>query len=211
MELEFIQTAFITMFVAIDPIGLAAIFLSLTSHMNASDRKFTANRAVLIAFVVLAATAFGGEALLKAVGISIPAFRIAGGVLLFLIAIEMVFEKRVERKSHNAAPEHSYDPPHKIATSPLAIPLMAGPGAITATILQSNHAHGLLQLLAFVGILAVVLGSCLLVFRAASTIDRLLGMTGRMVLSRMLGVLLSALAIQIVGDGIAAFLAAHQG
>jgi multiple antibiotic resistance protein len=210
MDLEFIKTAFITMFVAIDPIGLAAIFLTLTSHMTLQDRKSTATRAVVIAFTILAATAFGGEPLLKAVGIGIPAFRIAGGILLFIIAIEMVFEKRVERKSHTATNEVTYDHPHKIAACPLAIPLMAGPGAITATILQTNQTHGnLINLLGFIGVLGVVLFSCLLVFRAANTIDKLLGVTGRMVLSRMLGVLLSALAIQIVGDGAAAFIATH--
>lgn len=210
MDLEFIKTAFITMFVAIDPIGLAAIFLTLTSHMTLEDRRHTAVRAVIIAFTILTATALGGEALLKAVGIGIPAFRIAGGILLFIIAIEMVFEKRVERKSHTATPEITYDPPNKIAACPLAIPLMAGPGAITATILQTNHTGGsIINLLGFIVVLAMVLGSCLAVFRAAATIDRLMGVTGRMVLSRMLGVLLSALAIQIIGDGAAAFIASH--
>lgn len=207
MDIEFLKTAFITMFVAIDPIGLAAIFLTLTTHMTLKERLYTARRAVIIAFCILAATAVGGDALLKAVGISMPAFGIAGGILLFFIAIEMVFEKREERKSHNATEEVTHEPPHKIAACPLAIPLMAGPGAITATILQSNAAGGVwLNQLGLIVVLVLVLLACWVVFRLAGTIDKMLGVTGRVVLSRMLGVLLAALAIQVIGDGIAAFI-----
>lgn len=207
MELEFIKTAFITLFVAVDPPGLAAIFLALTAHMTQADRKQTAYQSVVIAFAVLVATALGGEPLLSAVGISIPAFRIAGGILLFIIAIEMVFEKREQRKSHSATAEISYDPPSKVAACPLAIPLMAGPGAITATILQAEVASGhTMNFIGLIGVLFVVIGSCLAVFLLANPIDKLLGMTGRVVLSRLLGVLLAALAIQTIGDGIAAFI-----
>ena len=207
LDLEFIKTAFITMFVAIDPIGLAAIFLTLTSHMTSLDRLYTARRAVLIAFCILAATALGGGPLLRSIGIGMPAFSIAGGILLFVIAIEMVFERREQRKSHNATEEVTYEPPHKIAACPLAIPLMAGPGAITATILQTNATGGnLLNLIALIVVLMLVLASCWAVFRAAGAIDKMMGDTGRVVLSRMLGVLLAALAIQVIGDGISAFI-----
>jgi multiple antibiotic resistance protein len=206
MDIEFVKTAFITMLVAIDPIGLAAIFLSLTSHMTSVDRSYTARRAVIIAFCILTASALGGGALLRSIGIGMPAFSIAGGILLFFIAIEMVFERREQRKSHNATPEISYEPAHKIAACPLAIPLMAGPGAITATILQTTAAGGnWVNHAALIVILAVVLAACWLVFRTAGTIERLMGDTGRMVLSRMLGVLLAALAIQVIGDGVSAF------
>lgn len=206
MEFEFIKTAFLTLFVAVDPPGLAAIFVALTAHMTREERKGTAYRSVTIAFGVLVAAALGGQQLLNMLGVSIPAFRIAGGLLLFWIAIEMVFERRQERKSHAAEEAIAHDHYHTIAACPLAIPLMAGPGAITATILQSSAASGWIDLLVLVGILAVIFLSCLLVFLMANPIDRLMGQTGRVVLMRLLGVLLAAIAIQTVGDGIATFI-----
>lgn len=207
MDITYLKTALVTMFVALDPPGLAAIFLTLTAHMNAAERRFTAYRSVVIAFAILAASALGGKALLASLSIGIPAFKIAGGILLFIIAVEMVFEKREARKSHSATAEDpSHEPPHRIAAFPLAIPMMAGPGAITATILQADAAQGKWEnMLGLMGVLLLVIGSCLLVFLMANRIDKLLGITGRIVLSRLLGVVLAALAIQIIGDGILAF------
>lgn len=206
MDLEFIKTAAVTLFIAIDPPGLAAIFLSLTASMTMAQRKSTAVRSVMIAFCILIAAALGGEKILSALGITIPAFRIAGGLLLFYIAAEMVFEKRVERKSHSAEQAIEQDHPDDIAAFPLAIPLMAGPGAITATILQASAAEGdWLNMVALFVIIGLVIGSCLVVFLMANQIDRVLGNTGRMVLQRLLGVLLAAMAVQIVGDGVLAF------
>ena len=207
MDIAFIKMAFVTLFVAVDPPGLAAIFLGLTASMNSTARLHTARRSVIIAFGILLASAFGGEPLLSMLGIGIPAFRIAGGLLLFYIASEMVFEKREDRKSHAAQESVAQDHhPHDIAAFPLAIPLMAGPSAITATILQASNAAGsILNMTALVMIIAVVIGSCYVVFRLSSQIDRLLGTTGRVVLSRLLGVLLAAMAVQIVGDGVLAF------
>ncbi len=205
MDFEFIKTAFITMFVAIDPPGLIAIFLSLTAHMSIADRKITAFHSVTVALVVLIAAALGGEAVMRLLGISVPAFRIAGGLLLFYIAFEMVFEKRVERKT-NTADEAIHDHPKNIAVFPLAIPMMAGPGAITATIIQAGAAGGsVINTVGFLFVLAAVIGSCLVCFLLANRLDRYLGNTGRVVLSRLLGLLLAALAIQIIGDGILAF------
>lgn len=207
MDIAFIKTAFLTMFVAVDPPGLAAIFVALTAHMTASERKGTAFRSVTIAFCILFAAALGGKPLLSSLGISIPAFRIAGGLLLFYIAFEMIFERRQERKS-SAADEIAHEHPNSIAAFPLAIPLMAGPGAITATILQASKASASgdwLNYVALIGILAVVLISCLLVFLLANPIDRMLGQTGRVILTRLLGVLLAAMAIQTLGDGSYAF------
>lgn len=206
MDLEFVKNAFITMFVALDPPGLIAIFLGLTAHMTLVDRKATAYRAVFVAFGILVAAALGGQMVLELMGISIPAFRIAGGLLLFYIAFEMVFEKREPRKSHAAEETIEHDHPKSIAVFPLAIPLMAGPGAITATILQASKAgSNLLNQAALVGVLAAVVGCCLISFLLANQFDRMLGSTGRIVLSRLLGLLLAALAIQIVGDGVLAF------
>ena len=207
MDLVFIKTAFVTLFVAVDPPGLAAIFLGLTAHMSRIDRLRTARRSVVIAFGILVAAAICGQKLLSVMGIGIPAFRIAGGLLLFYIAVEMVFEKREERKAHateEALAQDNY--PHDIAAFPLAIPLMAGPGAITAAILQASNAGGnLLNMALLIGLIAVVIGSCYGVFRLAEVIDRFIGATGRIVMSRLLGVLLAAMAVQIVGDGIMAF------
>lgn len=209
MDLEFTKNAFITMFVALDPPGLIAIFLGLTAHMTMADRKVTAYRSVVVAFCILASAALGGKVVLDLLGISMPAFRIAGGLLLFYIAFEMVFEKREERKSHTAE-EAVHDHPRNIAVFPLAIPMMAGPGAITATIIQAGKAGGsYLNQMALVGVLAAVIACCLVSFLLATQLDRLLGHTGRIVLSRLLGLLLAALAIQIVGDGVLAF--ARQG
>ena len=206
MDITFVKTAFVTLFVALDPPGLAPIFLGHTAAMSTAHRAHTARRATIIAFAILLATAVGGERLLATLGIGIPAFRIAGGLLLFYIAVEMVFEKREERKTQSAEEAIAQDHHrHDIAVFPLAIPLMAGPGAITATILQASAAHGMMNFAALIVILALITGSCYLVFRLSTTIDRLLGVTGRMVLSRLLGVLLAAMAVQIVGDGILSF------
>lgn len=206
MDYEFIKTAFLTLFVAIDPPGLAAIFVALTAHMTREERKGTAYRSVVIAFCILLAAAAGGQPLLEMLGIGIPAFRIAGGLLLFWIAAEMVFERRQERKAHSAEETVAHDHYTTIAAFPLAIPLMAGPGAITATILQASKAGGdWVNLAMLVVILVAVLFICLLVFLMANPIDRFMGMTGRVVLSRLLGVLLAAMAVQVVGDGVMAF------
>jgi multiple antibiotic resistance protein len=208
MDLEFIKTAFLTLFVAIDPPGLAPIFVALTAGMASAERKAVALRGVIIAFFILAAAALGGKALLEALGVSIPAFRIAGGLLLFSIAVEMVFEKRQERRAESAEKAITIDHVRSIAAFPLAIPLMAGPGAITATIVQAAGAKdSLVNFAALVGILFVIFASCYVVFLLAERIDRFLGVTGRVVLTKLLGVLLAAIAVQVVGDGIVTFLA----
>lgn len=206
MDIELLKSAFITLFVAIDPPGLATIFLGLTSAMSKEMRKKTAFQSVIIAFCILTGAALGGQALLNALSISIPAFRIAGGLLLFYIAAEMVFEHRTPRKSEAAETAIVEDAPSNIAAFPLAIPLMAGPGAITATILLASDTEGsVINLIALIAIIGIIIGSCLLTFLMATPINKLLGVTGRVVLSRLLGVLLAAMAVQIVGDGILAF------
>lgn len=201
MELEFIKTAFATLFVAVDPPGLAAIFLGLTASFTKQQRKIVAYQSVMIASSILLVVMVTGESVLSMLGITMPAFRIAGGILLFYIAVEMVFEKREQRKSSSADNMISHDHLKNVAAFPLAMPLMAGPGAITATIVQAGHAEGVLAWLGLSLVVMVVMGSCLAVFLLADPIDRLLGTTGRVVLSRILGLLLAALAVQIVGDG----------
>lgn len=207
LDLNFIKTALITLFVAIDAPGLAPIFLALTASMTPEQRKSTAYRSVMIAFWILTIAALCGENLLLALGISMPAFRVAGGLLLFSIAAEMVFEKREQRKVQSAESSMAHDHFRSIAAFPLAMPLMAGPGAITATILQANHVQGdWVNMAGLVVVIAASVLSCLLVFLLATRIDRLLGSTGRVILSRLLGVILAAMAVQIIGDGIVAFI-----
>jgi multiple antibiotic resistance protein len=207
MDIAFIKTAFLTLFVAVDSPGMAPIFLSLTNHMNRKERKVTAYTSVMIAFGILASAALGGKELLAAIGVGLPAFRIAGGLLLFSIAAEMVFERREQRKSNTAEEAVAQDNPKNIAAFPLAMPLMAGPGAITATILQASQAHGnWMNLAALILIVFVVVSSCLPVFLLADRFDRFLGVSGRTILQRLLGVLLAAMAVQTVGDGILEFI-----
>jgi multiple antibiotic resistance protein len=206
MDIEFLKTALLTMFVAVDPPGLAPVFLSLTAHLTLAQRKSTALRAVVIAFCILAASALAGKGFLESLGIGMPAFRIAGGLLLFIIAVEMVFEKREQRRTHSAEVAVAHDHHKSIAAFPLAMPLMAGPGAITATILQASNTHGdMMNMVGLIGVLFLVIFSCLPVFVLAGRIDKFLGTSGRVILSRLLGVLLAAMAVQIIGDGVVAF------
>jgi multiple antibiotic resistance protein len=149
-----------------------------------------------------------GDWLLRQLGITLPAFRIAGGLLLFSIAFEMVNGQRTERQSRTAEQALHEEHAHHVAAFPLAIPLMAGPGAITATMLLSGQAAGRpLLLAALLAIIVVVAALCALVFYLASRIDRFLGHTGNLVLSRLLGIILAALAVQYVIDGVRAVLA----
>jgi multiple antibiotic resistance protein len=195
---------FVTLFVVVDPIGLSPIFLSVTHGLPTHARRQIAWRACVIAGLILAAFALGGNWLLRELGITIPAFRIAGGLLLFATAFDMVLGWRIEREAkavEQALEEHV----RNIAAFPLAIPLMAGPGAITATVLLAGQAgQDPVEIAMLIGVIAVILIACGLTFLSASTIGRLLGITGNVVLSRLLGVLLAALAVQYVVDGVRA-------
>jgi multiple antibiotic resistance protein len=196
--------AFTTLLVTIDPPGLAPLFLGLTTGMNRAERKQVALRGSLIAFGILAAFALFGASVLGVLGISIGAFRIAGGLLLFWIAFEMVFEKRHDRKEKTSTVAITRDHIHNIAVFPLALPLIAGPGAISATILLAGS---LKETVDRAQLIAVLAANLLLLFAAlviAERLDRLLGMTGRAILTRLLGVILAALAAQFVVDGVKA-------
>jgi len=207
MPLDYVISALVTLFIVVDPVGLAPIFLAVTHGLSAAHRRQVAVRAVLIAAVILAGTAIIGDWLLRTLAITLPAFRIAGGLLLFSIASEMVFGVRIERQSKTA--EEALDERvRNVAAFPLAIPLMAGPGALTATILLAGRASGHpLQLVVLLGVVAVVCAACLGVFLLAGRIERFLGTTGNLVLQRLLGVILAALAVQFVIDGVRAALA----
>ena len=204
MPLDFAIAALLTLFVVVDPVGLTPAFLAVTHGLSRKARYNVALRACLIAGATLIGTALIGDWLFRTLGISLSAFRIAGGLLLFAIAFEMLFGVRMRRESEaaeQAVEEHARD----LAAFPLAIPLMAGPGAITATVLLAGRADGDLVLVGvLLGVVVLVTAACFVTFTFAGQIGRLLGVTGNIVLSRLLGVLLAALAVQFVVDGVRA-------
>ncbi|MBX3574924.1 MAG: MarC family protein [Mesorhizobium sp.] len=200
--IESLFNAFVTVLVTIDPPGLAPLFLALTRGMNRSERAQVALRASVIGFAVLALFAVAGASILAMFGITLPAFRVAGGLLLFYIAFEMIFERRNDRKEKSADVAITRDHIHNIAAFPLAIPLIAGPGAISATVLLSGSFPTLYGQLALLLILLAGILLTWMVFFLAERVDRFLGQTGRSILTRLLGVILAALAVQFVADGI---------
>jgi multiple antibiotic resistance protein len=207
MPLDFLVSALVTLVVVVDPIGLVPTFLAVTEGMAGKMRTRVAWRACIIATAILAGTALVGDWLLASLGITLPAFRIAGGLMLFAVASEMVFGVRSERQARQAE-EAIEERAHDVAAFPLAIPLMAGPGAITATLLLAGRARpDPVLILTLLGVIALVGALCLGAFVIASRIDRLLGVTGNVVASRLLGVILGALAVQFVIDGVKAVLA----
>jgi len=201
---DYFLHALVTLFVTIDPAGLAPIFVILTSGLNPADRRQAAIRATVTAGIVLVCFALFGEPLISVLGISLPAFRIAGGLLLFVIAFEMVFARREERKAATAQDVTDRVDLQHLAIFPLAIPLISGPGAISATILLASSAPGYAALVGLIVIIAGLVGSCLAVFLLAERLERFLGDTGRIVVSRLLGVVLAALSVQFVADGVIA-------
>ena len=206
MTLEFLVSTLVTLVVVVDPIGLVPAFLAVTHELPARARRGVAWRASLIAALVLAGSALIGGWLLRALSITLPAFRIAGGLLLFSIASEMVLGVRNVRQSQQAE-EALEERVRNIAAFPLAVPLMAGPGAITACVLLAGRTSGEpLQLAILLAAIAAVLALSFAVFMLATQIARLMGITGNVVLSRLLGVLLAALAVQFVIDGVRAAL-----
>ena len=203
-ELPALITALTTMFIIIDPPGLAPVFVALTQGMSAAQRRAIAVRACTVSAVLMIVFLFLGEAVLGFVGISMNAFRIAGGILLFLTALDMLFQKRQARREENAAEgqaEHHDDP----SVFPLALPLIVGPGAITTIILLAGQADGVADFGAIAGVLLAVLLIVFLAFLAAPTIERVLGKTGLNIVTRVLGMLLAALAVQFVLDGLRGF------
>ncbi len=205
MLLDFLQSAFVTLLVTLDPPGLAPIFIALTLGMTPKEKHQVAIRAAIIAFAILLIFALGGGALMNALGISLPAFRIAGGLLLFYTAFQMVFAERGQRKKELATDAVTIDHIENLAAFPLAIPLMSGPGSITAVILLAGKASGNWQAqTGLVLVILLVILLCYLTFLLSERVARLFGTTGTLVLGRMLGVVLAALAAQFVIDGVRA-------
>ncbi|ABR60090.1 MarC family protein [Sinorhizobium medicae] len=201
-DVDLLINALTTLLVTLDPPGLAPIFLSLTVGLNRQQRFQVATRGSLIAFFILAAFALFGDGILGLLGISIGAFRIAGGMLLFWIAFEMIFEKRQERKEKAGETAITKDHLHNIAVFPLALPLIAGPGAISATMLLGSSFPSAVERMQLIVVLAASMAILFLALVIADRIDRFLGVTGRAILTRLLGVILAALAVQFVVDGV---------
>jgi multiple antibiotic resistance protein len=203
LDPNFLITAFVALFVVIDPIGLAPLFVALTAGMSPQKRRRIAVRATLTAIGILLVFSIFGESILTFIGISMPAFRIAGGILLFLTALDMLFERRQKRREDQADDDenHEDDP----SVFPLAIPLIAGPGAIATVILLVGQTEGTGGYFAVMGVLAAVLALVFLMFLSASVFERLLGKSGITVVTRLLGMLLAALSVQFVLDGLRSF------
>ncbi len=203
-ELPALIAAFTTMFIILDPPGLAPVFIALTQGMTAAQRRAIAIRACVVSAVLMILFLFLGETVLGFIGISMDAFRIAGGILLFLTALDMLFQRRQARREDSAAEgqaEHHDDP----SVFPLALPLIVGPGAITTIILLAGQAEGAADFGAIAGVLMAVLLITFLAFLAAPAIERALGKTGLNIVTRVLGMLLAALAVQFVLDGLRGF------
>jgi multiple antibiotic resistance protein len=210
MLADFITSAIATLLVVADPVLLSALFLGITHGMTKDHRREVALRGSMIAFFILLAAGLGGAKLLDLLGISLSAFRIAGGLLLLSAAAEMVFDRRSERLKSTVEQAITIDHVRNIAAFPLAIPLMAGPGAITAMILLAGRAEGRVTwLISLYGVAALVMAACCVAFVMAERISQLMGVTGRAVLTRLLGIILAALAVQFVIDGVSAITPWH--
>tara|TARA_R110000824_G_scaffold158708_2_gene332690 strand:+ start:710 stop:1327 length:618 start_codon:yes stop_codon:yes gene_type:complete len=202
--IELFISAFITFFVVIDPPGCAPIYASLTSSVPERDRRIMAIRAIVVAAIILLVFALFGEQMLSALGISLDSFRIAGGIMLFLIALEMVFEKRTERREDRAQEIIEQPEIEDVSIFPMAMPMIAGPGSIAAVMLLTSQNDGIDNALVILGALGSVLLLTLIGLLAAGPMMRILGNKVEAVITRVLGVLLGALAVQFVVDGLIA-------
>ncbi|GAA4009586.1 MarC family protein [Sphingomonas swuensis] len=200
--IELFTSAFITLAVIIDPPGCAPIFAGLTKGTEAAHRRRMAIRSALVAWCILTFFALFGEPLLSTLGISLSAFRLAGGIMLFMIALDMVFEKRTERREERAREIEGTPEADDISVFPMAIPMIAGPGSIASIMLLSGRADGTVEQLVVLGAMTSVIVLTLLALLAAGPLMRLIGAKLEAMITRILGVILAALAVQFVLDGL---------
>jgi multiple antibiotic resistance protein len=200
--IELFVSAFVTFFVVIDPPGCAPIFASLTGGATPAHRRAMAIRSVAIASGILLFFALFGEDLLRALGVSLAAFRIAGGIMLFMIALDMVFERRTQRRETRAQQVSATPEIEDISVFPMAIPMIAGPGSIASIMLLMAKSEGLERSLIVLGALASILVLTLIALLAAGPLMRILGHKIEAMITRVLGVILGALAAQFVIDGV---------
>jgi multiple antibiotic resistance protein len=202
--IELFVSALVTFFVVIDPPGCAPIYAGLTSGASATQRRSMAIRAVTVATIILLIFALFGEVLLRALGIGLDAFRIAGGLMLFLIAIDMVFERRTQRREDRAQKIAETPEVEDVSIFPMAMPMIAGPGSIATVMLLMSQNSGLQRSAVVLAAMLAILALTLLALIAAGPMMRLLGARIEAVITRLLGVLLAALAAQFVIDGLKA-------
>ena len=200
--IELYISSLITFFVVIDPPGCAPIYAGLSAGASTVQKRAMAMRAVGVAAAILFVFALFGEALLKGLGISLASFRIAGGIMLFLIALEMVFEKRTERREDRAAKVASDPEVEDVSIFPMAMPMIAGPGSIASVMLLMSRNSGIERSLVVLGAMVTILLLTLAALLAAGPIMRILGAKIEAVITRLIGVLLDALAVQFVIDGL---------
>jgi len=202
--MEMLLNTFVVLFIVIDPIGLAPMFLALTPGISPAYQRKMALNGTLLASGMLLMFYFVGDTLLAALGIGIPAFRIAGGVLLFLLAIDMVFARQSGLRSTTIREQREAETKQDISVFPLAFPLIAGPGALTTVLLMSSTAKGAFAFTGTLAVLLIVLGFTLVSLLYAARILHFLGETGANVISRLFGLILAALAVQFILDGVRA-------
>jgi multiple antibiotic resistance protein len=200
--IELFTTAFITLAVIIDPPGCAPIFASLTRGAPAAERRRLAIRSAGIAWGILMFFALLGEPLLRTLGISLSAFRLAGGIMLFMIALDMVFERRTERREERAKEIEGTPEAEDISVFPMAIPMIAGPGSIASIMLLSARADGTVEGLTVLAAMTAVILLTLAALLAAGPLMKLIGAKLEAMITRILGVILAALAVQFVLDGL---------
>jgi multiple antibiotic resistance protein len=200
--IELFTTAFITLAVIIDPPGCAPIFASLTAGTDAAHRRMMAIRSAFVAWCILIFFALLGEPLLRTLGISLSAFRLAGGIMLFMIALDMVFERRTERREERAEEIKGTPEAEDISVFPMAIPMIAGPGSIASIMLLTARANGLAEDAIVLGALTLVLLLTLAALLMAGPLMKLIGAKLEAMITRILGVILAALAAQFVLDGL---------
>ena len=200
--IELYISSLITFFVVIDPPGCAPIYAGLSAGASAVQKRAMAIRAVGVAAAILLVFALFGEALLKGLGISLSSFRIAGGIMLFLIALEMVFEKRTQRREDRAAKVAEDPEADDVSIFPMAMPMIAGPGSIASVMLLMSRNDGIERTAVVLAAMGTILLLTLASLLAAGPIMRVLGAKIEAVITRLLGVLLAALAVQFVIDGL---------
>ena len=200
--IELFGSALVTFLVIIDPPGCAPIFAGLTKGTSATHRRAMAIRSSIIAWCILLFFALLGEPLLRTLGISLSAFRLAGGIMLFMIALDMVFERRTERREERAKEIEGTPEAEDISVFPMAIPMIAGPGSIASVMLLTSRAEGLVQDLTVLAAMTVVILMTLAALLAAGPLMRFIGAKLEAMITRILGVILAALAAQFVLDGL---------
>jgi multiple antibiotic resistance protein len=203
MDFRFVATAFATAFTIIDPIGMIPMTLGSTSRMSPQRRNQVIDQAVIVAAGVIVFMGVVGRLILDYLGITLPAFTIAGGILLFLIAIDMLFARPTGAKRTEAEEREAAEGENP-AVFPLAVPMIAGPGTIATVLLLVNLSHGdRAEVLVVAAAYAVALVVTWLCMRGSSLLLRVIGKTGIHVISRILGIILAALAVQFVLNGMA--------